>query len=95
MILVKIEFATELVMIYLNYTWDQSGTSPLEVFARENKGNDLLTWNSYNFKSFVKGNLITPNTSAEFINAPGNIDLVKSRQNSFRCKRSLVESSPK
>ena len=75
---IKIEFATELVMIYLNYTWDQSGTSPLEVFARENKGNDLLTWNSYNFKSFVKGNLITPNTSAEFINAPGNIDLVKS-----------------
>jgi len=75
---VKIEFATELVMIYLNYTWDQSGTSPFEVLARENKGNDFLTWNSYNFKSFVKGNLITPNTSAEFINAAGNIDLVKS-----------------
>jgi hypothetical protein len=75
---VKIEFATELVMIYLSYTWDQSGTSPLEVLARENKGNDFLTWNSYNFKSFVKGNLITPNTSAEFINAAGNIDLVKS-----------------
>ena len=77
---VKIEFATELVMIYLNYTWDQSGTSPLEVFARENKENDLLTWNSYDFKSFVKGNLITPNTSAEFINATGNIDLVKSKK---------------
>lgn len=77
---VKIEFATELVMIYLNYTWDQSGTNPLKVLARENKSNDFLTWNSFDFKSFVKGNLITPNTSAEFINAAGNIDLVKSKK---------------
>ena len=67
-------------MIYLNYTWDLSGTSPLKVLARENKENDFLTWNSYDFKSFVKGNLITPNTSAEFINASGNIDLVKSNR---------------
>ena len=75
---VKIEFATELVMIYLNYTLVQSGTSILNVLAREKKEDDFLTWNSSNFKCLVKGNLITSNTSAEFINAAGNIDLVKS-----------------
>ena len=77
---VKVEFASDLVMIYLHYNWDQAGTSPLKVLAKENNENNYLTWNSYDFRSFVKGNLITPNTSAEFINAAGNIDLVKSKK---------------
>jgi hypothetical protein len=77
---VKVEFASDLIMIYLNYTWDQAGTSPLKVLAIENKENSFLTWNSFDFRSFVKGNLITPNTSAEFINATGNIDLVRSKK---------------
>jgi hypothetical protein len=34
---VKVEFASDLIMIYLNYTWDQAGTSPLKVLAIENK----------------------------------------------------------
>jgi hypothetical protein len=74
---VKVEFASELVMLYLNYTWDQAETSPLKVLGKDNVS---LAWNSFDFRSFVKGNLITPNTSAEFINAAGNIDLVKSKK---------------
>jgi len=77
---VKVEFATDLVMIYLTYKWDQTVTSPLEVFAKEHEEKKFLVWNSYDFRSFVKGNLITPNISAEFNNAAGNIDLFKSKK---------------
>ncbi|HBZ20427.1 MAG TPA: hypothetical protein DEO60_04800, partial [Bacteroidales bacterium] len=77
---VKIEFATELIMIYLNYSLFRAETSPLKVLSADNKEKDSLTWKSYNFRSLVKGNLITPNTSAEFINAAGNIDLLRSKR---------------
>jgi len=74
---VNVEFASDMVMIFLNYTWDHAETSPFKVLGKEN---DILAWNSYVFRSLVKGNLITHNTSAEFINASGNIDLVKSKK---------------
>jgi len=77
---VKVEFATNIVMIYLNYAWNREGTSPLEVLNKENTEDKVLAWNSYDFKSFVKGNFVTPNTRAEFNNAAGNIDLVKSKK---------------
>jgi hypothetical protein len=64
-------------MMYLNYAWDQNVTSPVAVLGKEVTGKDVVTWNSFDFRSYVKGSLITPNISAEFTKAPGNIDLIK------------------
>ena len=77
---VKIEFSFDLVMLYLNYTWDQQTSNPLNVLGKINAEENPVVWNSFNYESIVKGNFITPNTSAEFINASGNIDLIKSRR---------------
>ena len=74
---VKVEFSSELVMIYLNYTWDQNATSPLTVLGKDVTRKDVLTWNSFDYRSYVKGSLITPNINADFSEVPGNIDLVK------------------
>jgi len=74
---VKVEFSSDLVMIYLNYAWDATGSSPLAVLGKEVTRKDIVTWNSFDFRSFVKGSLITPNINADFTEVPGNIDLVK------------------
>ena len=74
---VKVEFSSDLVMLYLNYAWGQNVTSPLAVLGKEIIGKEVLKWNSFDFRSYVKGSLITPNNSADFTDVPGNIDLVK------------------
>jgi hypothetical protein len=81
---VKVEFSSELVMIYLNYTWDQNVVSPITVLGKEVTGKDVVTWNSFDFRSYVKGSLITPNISADFTGVPGNIDLVKTSRLRFK-----------
>ncbi|MDP4222612.1 MAG: hypothetical protein Q8868_04790 [Bacteroidota bacterium] len=80
---VKVEFSSDLVMIYLNYSWDQTETSPLTVLSKEISGKEIITWNSFDFKSRVKGSMITPNNSADFTNVPGNIDLLKTARLRF------------
>ncbi len=82
---VKVEFSSDLVMIYLTYTWDQNAVSPHTALGKEIAGKDIETWNSFDFRSFVKGSLITPNINADFTGVPGNIDLVKT--SSLRPKR--------
>jgi hypothetical protein len=74
---VKVEFSSDLVMLYLNYTWDKNAAGPLTVLGKDVSGKDVLSWNSFDFRSNVKGSLITPNNSADFNDAPGNIDLLK------------------
>jgi len=76
---VKIEFSSNLVMIYLNYTWDQRGINPKVELGKDIEGNDIIQWNSFDFRSQVKGHFITPYSTTEFKNAIGNIDLVKAR----------------
>jgi hypothetical protein len=77
---VKIEFSFDMVLLYLNYTWDKQTSNPLKILGKVNSENNPIVWNSFDYKSSVKGNFITSNTSAEFSNAPGNIDLVKSKK---------------
>jgi hypothetical protein len=80
---VKVEFSSELVMIYLNFTWDQNKTSPITELGKEAFGNDAFTWNSFDFRGSVKGNFITALTSLEFNEAAGNIDLIKTKRFPF------------
>ncbi len=90
---VKVEFSSDMVMIYLNYSWDQTESGPLSVLSKEVSGKEVITWNSYNFKSRIKGSLITPNNSADFTNITGNIDLVKTARLRFiKPVRSLMWS---
>ena len=77
---VKIEFSSNLVMIYLNYTWDQKSINPKEEIGKDIEGNDIIQWNSFDFRSYVRGHFITPYSTTEFKNAIGNIDLVKARK---------------
>ena len=77
---VKIEFSFDLVMLYLNYTWDKQTSNPLNVLAKVTADDNPVVWNSFNYESIVKGNFVTPNISSEFVNASGNIDLVKSKR---------------
>jgi hypothetical protein len=81
---VKVEFSSDLVMLYLNYSWNQNVTGPLTVLGKEVTGKDVLTWNSFDFRSFVKGSMITPNNSVDFTDVPGNIDLVKTSRLRFK-----------
>lgn len=74
---IKIEFSSNLLMAYLNFTWNQSGTSPKEELGKDPVGNNILQWNSFNFKSLVKGHFITPYSTTEFKYALGNIEMVK------------------
>jgi hypothetical protein len=75
---VKIDFAGEMVMLYLNYSWNPAGDNAINVLETEGRENPELVWNSFNFKSTVKGNFLSPNTNTKFKNAIGNIDLLKS-----------------
>jgi hypothetical protein len=75
---VKIEFSSNLFMVYLNYTWEQSGPTPKSELGKDITGKDIIRWNSFDFRSQVKGHFITPYSTTEFKNALGNIDLVKS-----------------
>ncbi|MFZ0281488.1 MAG: hypothetical protein WAL29_07550 [Bacteroidales bacterium] len=75
---VKIEFASELIMFYLNYTWEHNAYSLIDALEKVSSENKEAVWNSFNFKSYVKGNFVSPNTNAEFNNATGNIDFLKS-----------------
>jgi len=77
---VKIEFSFDLVMLYLNYSWDRQTSNPLNVLGKVNSEDNQVVWSSFDYQSVVKGNFVTPNISSEFINASGNIDLVKSRK---------------
>jgi hypothetical protein len=77
---VKIEFSSNLVMLYLNYTWEPRGTTPIGELGKDIEGNDMIVWNSFDFRSFVKGHFITAYSSTEFKSALGNIDLVKARK---------------
>jgi hypothetical protein len=77
---VKIEFSSNLVMVYLNYIWEQKGITPKSELGKDIVGNDIIQWNSFDFRSFVKGHFITPYSTVEFKNAMGNIDLVKARK---------------
>ena len=77
---VKIEFSFDLVMLYLNYTWDKQTSNPLNVLGKVKADDNPVVWNSFNYESIVKGNFVTPNISSEFVNASGNIDLVKSKR---------------
>jgi hypothetical protein len=77
---VKIEFSFDMVMLYLNYTWAKQTSNPLNALGKTNAQNNPVVWNSFDFESVVRGSFITPNTSAEFINSVGNIDLVKSKK---------------
>jgi hypothetical protein len=77
---VKIEFSSNLVMIYLNYTWESKGITPKSELGKDLTGNDIVNWNSFDFRSYVKGHFITPYSTTEFINASGNIDLVKAKK---------------
>lgn len=75
---IKIEFSSNLFMVYLNYTWEQLGPTPKSELGKDITGKDIIRWNSFDFRSLVKGHFITPYSTAEFKNALGNIDLVKS-----------------
>jgi len=77
---IKVEFSFDMVMLYLNYSWDKQTSNPLNVLGKGDSENNPVVWNSFDYESLVKGNFITPNISAEFTNAPGNIDLVKSKK---------------
>jgi hypothetical protein len=77
---VKIEFSSNLVMIYLNYTWEQRGINPKDELGKDIAEIDIIQWNSFDFRSYVKGHFITPYSTTEFKNAIGNIDLVKARK---------------
>lgn len=77
---VKVEFSFDTLMLYLNYTWEKQTKNPLNVLGKMITENNPIAWNSFDFKGFVKGNLVTPNASAEFNNATGNIDLIKSKE---------------
>ena len=57
---VKIEFSSNLVMIYLNYTWEQKGINPKDELGKDIAENDIIQWNSFDFQSYVKGHFITP-----------------------------------
>ena len=77
---VKIDFAGEMVMLYLNYSWNPDDYNAINVLEKEDRGNPEIVWNSFNFRSTVKGNFVSPNTNAKFKNAVGNIDLLKSEK---------------
>jgi hypothetical protein len=77
---VKIEFSSNLVMIYLNYIWEPKGINPKDELGKDIAEFDIIQWNSFDFRSYVKGHFITPYSTTEFKNAIGNIDLVKARK---------------
>lgn len=81
---IKVEFSSGLVMVYLTFTWDKNAQSPLTLLGKDLTDNESVTWSSFDFQSFVKGNFISPLTSTEFNNASGNIDLIKTGNLPFR-----------
>ena len=77
---VKIDFAGEMVMLYLNYSWSPDDKNAIDVLEKEGRESQEFVWSSFNFRSTVKGNFVSPNTNAKFKNAIGNIDLLKSEK---------------
>jgi hypothetical protein len=77
---VKIEFSSNIAMIYLNYTWEKHEITPRSELGKDISGNETVRWNSFDFSSTVNGHFITPYSTTEFKNAIGNIDLFKANK---------------
>lgn len=86
---VKLEFASDTVMIYLNFSCINSNSDLLNSFSNSGITNGPFTIKSCNYENLVKGCLVTPNNKVEFNNASGNIDMIFSNEAKPRFKSLL------